>query len=212
MRPLVDLQHILHAGYEGGVGIRRDDPLLLQVRLESVFFSVRPIVLSLARSTMFSSTTALFQQLSASTACDPSAVRNRPGRSAWLRRRRRRCAVWPSWANACGSARPRSLPPPVAGGSGQRCRCWYPAPSAIWLSLQPSPASEASAFSRMRAFSSCRAGLVPFCISVLSRSRSSSLSFTMYLFTAGCFAVTTHLRASGDIDSEIGRRINDAGH
>jgi hypothetical protein len=34
----------------------------------------------------------------------------------------------------------------------------------------------------------------------------------MYLFTAGCFAITTHLRATGDIDSEIARRINDTGH
>ena len=34
----------------------------------------------------------------------------------------------------------------------------------------------------------------------------------MYLFTAGCFAITTHLQVPGDIDSEIGRRINDAGH
>jgi hypothetical protein len=34
----------------------------------------------------------------------------------------------------------------------------------------------------------------------------------MYLFTAGCFAITTYLRATGDIDSEIGRRINDAEH
>jgi hypothetical protein len=33
--------------------------LLLKVRLERVFFRVRPIVLSEARSTMFSSTTAL---------------------------------------------------------------------------------------------------------------------------------------------------------
>src|SRR3954451_2965409 len=58
-RPLVDLQHILHGGYEGGVGLGRNDPLLLEMRLERVFFSVRPIVLSLARSTMFSSTTAV---------------------------------------------------------------------------------------------------------------------------------------------------------
>ena len=28
-RPLVDLQDVLHAGYEGGVGLRWDDPLLL---------------------------------------------------------------------------------------------------------------------------------------------------------------------------------------
>jgi hypothetical protein len=32
-----DPNDILHAGYERGVGIRRDDPLLLQVRLEKVF-------------------------------------------------------------------------------------------------------------------------------------------------------------------------------
>ena len=58
MRPLVDFQYIFHAGYECSVAVWRDDPLLLKVRLENVFFSVRPIVLSLARSTMFSSTTA----------------------------------------------------------------------------------------------------------------------------------------------------------
>jgi hypothetical protein len=58
MRPLIDFQHILHAGYEIGIGVRWDDPLLLEVRPECVFFSVRPIVLSLARSTMFNSTTA----------------------------------------------------------------------------------------------------------------------------------------------------------
>jgi len=58
VRPLVDLQHILHGGYEGGVGLWGNDPLLLEMRLERVFLSVRLIVLSLARSTMFSSTTA----------------------------------------------------------------------------------------------------------------------------------------------------------
>ena len=57
MRPVIDLQHVFHARYECGVGIRRDDPLLFQVRLKDVFFSVRPIVLSLTRATMFSSTT-----------------------------------------------------------------------------------------------------------------------------------------------------------
>ena len=84
--------------------------------------------------------------------------------------------------------------------------------SAISPSLQAWPVSEASAFSRMRAFSTCRAGLVLFCIRVSRRSRSSALSVAMYLSTAGCFAITTHLRATGDIDLEIGRSINDAGH
>jgi len=54
---MIDLEHILHAGYEGGVGLGRDDPLLLQMRLERVFLSVRPIVLSDARSTIFNCTT-----------------------------------------------------------------------------------------------------------------------------------------------------------
>ena len=58
------LRHIFHARYECGVGVRWDDPLLLPVRFENAFFGVRVlgldprIVLSLARSTMFSSTTA----------------------------------------------------------------------------------------------------------------------------------------------------------
>ena len=48
----------------------------------------------------------------------------------------------------------------------------------ILLSLQPSPASETSAFSRMRAFSSRFAGLFPLCSSACSCSRSSALSRT----------------------------------
>jgi hypothetical protein len=47
------------SGYEGAVGLRRDDPALPAMRLETVFLSVRPIVESLARSTMPSSTTLL---------------------------------------------------------------------------------------------------------------------------------------------------------
>src|SRR6478736_3495135 len=48
---------IFHTGYERAVGLRRDDPVLAAMGPESVFFSVRQIVLSLARSTMPSSTT-----------------------------------------------------------------------------------------------------------------------------------------------------------
>src|SRR5208282_5983158 len=44
MRPVIDLQHIFHGSHEGGAGVRRNDELLLQVRFEKVFFSVRPIV------------------------------------------------------------------------------------------------------------------------------------------------------------------------
>src|SRR5438477_6253990 len=57
MWPHVDGEHIFHRGYEGAVGLRRNDPALPAMRLETVFLSARPIVESLARSTMPSSTT-----------------------------------------------------------------------------------------------------------------------------------------------------------
>jgi hypothetical protein len=46
--PLGDGQHVLHRRYERAVRLRRDDPLLFEMRLELVFFRTRPIVLSLA--------------------------------------------------------------------------------------------------------------------------------------------------------------------
>src|ERR1019366_8738107 len=57
MRPQVNGQHVLHRRYEGAVRRRRNDPALFAVGLDNVFFSTRPIVLSLARSTISSSTT-----------------------------------------------------------------------------------------------------------------------------------------------------------
>src|SRR3979411_2524812 len=56
-RPRVHGQHVFHGRHERAVGLRRDDPLLFQMRFENVVLRVRPIVLSLARSTIFSSTT-----------------------------------------------------------------------------------------------------------------------------------------------------------
>src|SRR5580658_9921480 len=50
-------QHIFHRRYEGAVRLGRNDPALLAVGLDNVFFKTRPIVLSLARSTMLNSTT-----------------------------------------------------------------------------------------------------------------------------------------------------------
>ncbi len=116
------------------------------------------------------------------------------------------------WTVSCGPARPRALLPPVADGSVPPCRCWYPGPPQSGCLSITSPASEASAFNRMRAFVSSRAEYLPACISPSSRSRSSSLSITTYLFTAICFAVTMHLRHCGAIDSEIHRGINDGGY
>ncbi len=64
MRPVIDFQHVFHVGDEARAGLRRDHPSLLEMRLENVFLSVRPIVLSLAFSTMFSSTTFSSSRLS----------------------------------------------------------------------------------------------------------------------------------------------------
>src|ERR1700757_5186209 len=62
--------------------------------------------------------------------------------------------------------------------------------SMIRLSLHPLPASETSAFNKIRAFSTRCAGLFPFRINVSSRSRSSPLSLTTYFFTEISFAAT----------------------
>src|ERR1700730_2683649 len=57
VRSLVNFQHIFHVGDKRRAGVGRYHPLLLQMRLETVFLSVRPMVLSLVFSTMLSSTT-----------------------------------------------------------------------------------------------------------------------------------------------------------
>jgi len=69
MGSVIDFQHIFHGGHERGVAIRRNDELLFQVRLKEVFFSVRPIVLSLARPTMFNSTTLSSSRRNVHRAC-----------------------------------------------------------------------------------------------------------------------------------------------
>ena len=69
----------------------------------------------------------------------------------------------------------------------------------ILLSLHPGPASEISAFNRMRAFSTRRAGPFPLRISPSSCSRSSPLSLTTYFFTEISFpAMIASIANSGD--------------
>src|SRR6266550_626005 len=76
--------------------------------------------------------------------------------------------------------------------------------SMIRLSLHPLPASEISAFNKIRAFSTRRAGVFPFRIRVSSRSRSSPLSLTTYFFTEiGASGVI----AEKDEAAGAGRRI-----
>src|SRR3974377_1382444 len=54
-RSRIDVEHLFHRRYESAIRLRRNDPLLFAVRLKRVFLRTRPIVLSLAPSTMPSS-------------------------------------------------------------------------------------------------------------------------------------------------------------
>src|SRR5205823_5025373 len=54
--PGIDVQHILHRRHEAGVGLGRQHPLLLQPRLDLVFFSVRQTVAGSIAPTTSSST------------------------------------------------------------------------------------------------------------------------------------------------------------
>jgi hypothetical protein len=56
-RSLIAFQHVFQPGDKGCAGVGCDHPLLLQMRLESAFLSVRPMGLSLVRSTICGSTT-----------------------------------------------------------------------------------------------------------------------------------------------------------
>ena len=66
--------------------------------------------------------------------------------------------------------------------------------AAIALSLHPSPASDTSAFRRMRALVNSCAEFLPARTRTSSRSRSSTLNFTTYFLTAISFPATNHLR------------------
>src|SRR5208282_5445239 len=149
MRPHVNSQHILHRRYEGAIRLRRDDPALFAVGLDNVFFSTRPIVLSLARSTILSSTT--FSSNS---------------------RKLQRAKPSGGWEHASAIS--------LASFSPSKIR----ATGGLSRTLRLSTASETSAFNKISAFVSRLAGIFPLVLSASSRSRSSALSRTTYLFTA----------------------------
>src|ERR1700676_4374747 len=65
--------------------------------------------------------------------------------------------------------------------------------AAIRPSLQPSPSSDTSAFSRMRAFVRSCAERLPLRINTSSWARSSALNRTTYFLTVISFAATNHL-------------------
>src|SRR5208283_1352835 len=191
--PVIDLQHVFHGGYERGAGVRRNDELLPQVRFEKVFFSVRPIVLSLALATMFSSTTLSSSRL--------NVHRARPFGGSEQARAINLASEAPSKMRVLAEAGECLRVSTASNPSSTSCwrvraivaRLVFKA-LAIWLSLQASPASPASAFNRMRAFVNLWAGCLPLRIRLSSRSRSSALSFTTYFFTAISLAATNRLR------------------
>src|SRR5437588_11258242 len=164
--PRVDGQHVFHGGDERAVGIGRDHPTLSAMGLENVFLSVRPIVESLARSTMWSSTTFFsnsrrvqrarplggFEQARAISLASfsPSKIRATAGVARCLRLN---TASKPS--SSCFRTR-YTIDALVSSAL------------MIRLSLQPSPASDTSAFNNLRAFNRRWAALLPFRISASS--------------------------------------------
>src|SRR5208282_423059 len=149
-------------------------------------------VLSLAFSTMFNSTTFSSSRRRLQRANPPGAgeqVRAINFASAAPSKIRGR-AEFGLYLRVSAASRPSST---------SRCRVrpillmLVSSASEIALSLQPSPASETSAFSRMRAFVSDCAGCLPAQIIASSRSRSSALNFTTYFLTAISLPATNHL-------------------
>src|SRR5712691_3381957 len=188
IRPLINVQDVLHGGHEGGAGVRWNDPLLSQMRLESVFFSVRPIVLSLARSTTASSSSCNVQRARPAGGLErANAITLASAAPSKMRRLAEcgECLRIRAASNPSSTSRWRVLATVATLVSSA---------AAISLSLQPSPPSEASAFNRMRAFSSFCAGCFPLWISAVSCSRSPSLSVTPNFFTALSLLPTSPLR------------------
>ena len=106
------------------------------------------------------------------------------------------------WRAAWGAARPRF----EAARLFEIVRSGFPL--TISLSLQPSPASETSAFSKISAFVSRLAGVFPLLLSASSRSRSSTLSRTTYLFTATSRAAIFASVHQGEDASESHKGFN----
>jgi hypothetical protein len=193
VRPVVDLQHVFHGSHKRGVGLRRNNKLLLQVRFQRVF-------LASARS------------------CSRWLWRQCSGPRPWSSKRLNVHRARPFG----GSERVSAISLAFAAPSKMRflaelgeclrvstaskpssTSCWrvraivarlVSSAFAIWLSLHPAPASPASAFNKMRALVSLCAGYLPLRSDVSSRSRSATLSVTTYFFTAIFVAVTNRLR------------------
>src|SRR5579885_2985624 len=190
--PVVDLQDVLHAGHELAVGLRRDAPLLLQVRLQLVFLRVRRTVSSLTESTTPSSTSLSAKSFKVQRACPlggaeqavaisrasaaPSSLRSRLGRSWGLRPR---AASGPRSTNRWRTRSTVRVPQSRA--------------SAMRASSQAGPPSAWSALSRMRARVMTRAERLPADTRAVRWSRSAAVRVTRYFF----FGMGASYRAPG---------------
>src|SRR6266700_2573337 len=140
VRSLIDFQDVFHGGDKRRVGVGRNHALLLAMWLENVFFSVRPIVLSLARSTMCSSTTfsssrrRLHLAKPSGTGESVSAISFASAAPSKIRRR----AEFELYLRANTAS---TLPRPAGAWSARQWRCWCPAPrrSGCRSSLRPHP-------------------------------------------------------------------------
>src|SRR5512146_231685 len=182
-RPLVDIQHVLHGSHELGILARRDDPLLLQPRLEFVFLRVRRTVSDEIRSTTPRSTrrsarSRIVQCVRPAGGCEQAIV------TSWaspLPSRRR------SYTRSGRLGSSAASKPSITKRSRTRYTVAAPQSRALPMSssLHAGPRSLASALSRLRARVSFRAAAWPLARSCSSQSRSSWVSVTIYFNAMG---------------------------
>ena len=158
---MIDFQDVFHGGDKRRIGVGRDHPLLLAMRLENVFFSVRPIVLSRWRarqccsSTTFSSSRRRLHLAKPSGAGEGQRDQFASAAPSKIRRRAEFELVF------AGQHRLEPFLDQLAPGPSSTVAMLVSSAAAIRLSLQPSPASDMSAFNGMRAFVSSWAERLP---------------------------------------------------
>src|SRR5208337_3250554 len=193
VRTPVDVEHVLHAGDEVGVGVGRNDPLFLEVRLEDVFFRIRPMVLSLALATIPSSTTFSssrrsvqcarpsggFEQATAISfaSASPSKIFGRAHAGLYCR------VSTASNPSSTRRLRARETLLRLVSSASTICR-----------SVHAGPSLDSSAFKRILARVATSTIGRPLCRNSSSRVRSSALSRTTYFFPPPRFLpATNHL-------------------
>ena len=140
VRSLIDFQDVFHGGDKRRVGVGRNHPLLLAMRLENVF-------LASARSCCRWRARQCAVRQPSPRADAGSIWQSLPGperasaRSVLLPPRRRKSAAGRSSSCICGPTPPRTLPRPAGAWSARQWRCWCPAPrrSGCRSSLRPHP-------------------------------------------------------------------------